>query len=122
MAASRSFGDGTAKSRSRRTTLFPFTDPYSVWAGQLRRGQADDAGDDPRHGSGPPSVVVREPTLVFAITNNAVKVASPTVKVTATGGCSGTTTLANTTAGTGRRWDALPFGTYSYCASDGTKY
>ena len=33
MAASRSFGDGTAKSSITADKLFPFTDPYSVWAG-----------------------------------------------------------------------------------------
>jgi Tfp pilus assembly protein PilE len=122
MVSSRSFGDGTAKSSITADKLFPFTDPYSVWAGNCDAAKPTTPATILATASGPPSVVVREPTLVFAITNNGTKVASPTVKVTATGGCSGTTTLANTTAGTGRRWDALPFGTYSYCASDGTKY
>jgi Tfp pilus assembly protein PilV len=122
MAAPRKFGGATPSSSISATGLFPFTDSYSVYAGDCDGALPASPATILATASGPPSVVVRVPTLVFGVTKNGATVATPTVKLTATGGgCSGTTTLsAGSSATTGRVWDALPFGTYNYCATDGT--
>jgi hypothetical protein len=114
------FDNGAPTASMTAANLFPFTDGYTVYAGNCDGAKPTTPATILATATGPPSVTVRVPTLLFLVKKSTVNVSSPTVKLTATGtGCSGTTTLANTSSG--RAWDALPFGTYSYCASDGSR-
>jgi type II secretory pathway pseudopilin PulG len=115
------FGDGTAAASMTAANLFPFTDGYTAYAGNCDGAKPTAPATILATASGPPSVTVRVPTVLFNnVKKSGTAVVAPVVKLTATGtSCSGTMALQNTSAG--RAWDALPYGTYSYCASDGSR-
>jgi Tfp pilus assembly protein PilE len=122
VATPRTFGDGTPATSITADKLFPFpADPYSVYAGDCDGARPASPPSVLATPTGPPGVLVRVPTLVFAVRSGGANVLAPVVKLTATGtGCSGTTQLSKGPVA-GRVWDALPFGAYSYCATNGTR-
>ncbi|MEA2381875.1 MAG: hypothetical protein QOH72_1846 [Solirubrobacteraceae bacterium] len=121
-AGTRQFGTAAPASTIPATNLFPFTTPYSVYAGNCDGALPAGPASILATATGPTGVVVRVPTVVFQVQSGGKNVTLPTVKVTATGsGCSGTSTIAGGGPVNGRVWDDLPYGTYSYCATNGTR-
>lgn len=113
------FGDGAAHASFTSASLFPFTDPYGVYAGNC-------AGADPQlYGQpvalaqvlpgGTISVAVRQPPIDVRVLNGAAPIQGAVVKLTGTGtGC--TVLPARTTGADGRITDrAFPYGPYSFC-------
>jgi Tfp pilus assembly protein PilV len=113
------FGDGAPHASFTSGLVFPFTDPYGVYAGNC-------AGADPLANGQPAAlaqvnpgatvvVAVREPPVNLRVMNGALPVANATVKLTGTGsGCGALP--PRTTAANGYLVDpAYPYGTYSAC-------
>ncbi len=109
----------------RSGALFPFSDPYGVFAGRC-------TGADPVTNAQPAqlalvqpggttAVTVRLPPVDLRVVSGASAVPGATVRLTATGsGCSGTTT--RTTGADGSITDrALPYGSYDVCVQSGTQ-
>ena len=95
----RMFGDGTLQTSIQATNLFPFTGAYAVYAGDCS-------------GALPATAAVAGARIMLTARN---------------GTCSGTVQEGGTltTDSTGRLpgdgATAMPFGTYDYCITDGTK-
>jgi Tfp pilus assembly protein PilV len=123
------FGDGQPHTSYTSGLLFPFTDPYGVYAGTC-------AGADPAlHGNpsqlalvppgGVASVIVREPPVDLLVTRGGRPLQGATVQLTGTGsGCGALP--SRTTGADGYVTDrALPYGTYDVCVQatvSGTTY
>jgi hypothetical protein len=123
------FGDGQPHASYTSTAVYPFTDPYGVYAGSC-------AGNDPTLYGVPAqlalvqpgattAVTLREPPVDLLVTRGGRPVQGATVKLTGT--ASGCGALPDRTTGadgyvTAR---ALPYGTYSACVQatvSGTTY
>lgn len=113
------FGDGTLHSSFTSSLVFPFTDPYGVYAGQC-------AGNDPTlygqsaqlalvQPGGTTAVNLFEPPVDLYVTQGGNPVANAIVKLTGTGsGCGALP--SRTTGADGYLTDrALPWGPYSAC-------
>lgn len=119
----RRFGNGTLQSSIAASSLFPFTDPYSIWSGDCQN-------QDPRT-YGQPGVAqivgpggsltatVRMPALNLIAKANGGLLAGANVRAyVRTPGCTGTYTT--TTDAAGRPIDpGLPYGTYDVCVDKG---
>jgi Tfp pilus assembly protein PilV len=113
------FGDGAPHGSYTSGLVYPFSDPYGVYAG-------DCAGADPSAYGGTTqlaqvepgataAVTLREPPVDLLVTRGGSAVSGATVKLTGTGaGCGALPD--RTTGGDGYLTDrALPYGTYSVC-------
>jgi hypothetical protein len=126
------FGDGQPHSSFTSSAIFPFTDPYGVYAGSC-------AGADPTlYGSpanpaqlalvqpgGVTTVTLREPPIALFVKRNSLPDVGAIVKLTGTGtGCGALP--ARTTGTDGFVTDrAFPYGPYNVCVQDtvsGTSY
>jgi hypothetical protein len=116
------FGDGASHGSFTSGLLFPFTDPYGVYAGNcaganpaLYAGQS--AALAQVLPGGTTSVAVREPPINVRAMNGATPLQNAVVKLTGTGaGC--TVLPARTTGVDGRITDrAFPYGPYTFCVS-----
>lgn len=121
----RRFGSGSPQTSITAASLFPFLDPYVVWAGDCQ-------GQDPRTynqaaglqivGPGSSSTLtVRMPALNLVAQSSQGPIVNGTVKAyVRTPGCTGT--YATRTDATGRPIDpGVPYGTYDVCVDNGTK-
>ena len=111
--------------------VYPFPSGYNVWAGVCNTndptsyGAAAVTGSPPAGGS--VNVTVRQPALNLTLRRGASLYASSHVRITNTDtGCGGTitttTTNSGTLAGAGFRGPGFPYGHYTVCADDGTRY
>jgi Tfp pilus assembly protein PilV len=102
------FGDGQPHASFTSGTVYPYSDPYSAYAGSC-------AGADPNAYGAPQQFVTVAPG---GVAYNGAPESGATVKLTATGtGCSAVT--ARTTGSDGYLTDrALPYGPYSVCVQD----
>jgi Tfp pilus assembly protein PilV len=116
------FGDGQPHASFTSGTVYPYSDPYSAYAGSC-------AGADPNAYGAPQQfvtvapggvtpVTLREPPIDLRVVYNGAPESGATVKLTATGtGCSAVTT--RTTGSDGYLTDrAFPFGPYTVCVQD----
>jgi len=134
----RMFGDGTLQTSIQATNLFPFTGAYAVYAGDCSGALPATAAVSGLRPAVPTSanatdttdVTVLMPSVNFTVRNAAgtAAVAGARIMLTARNGtCSGTVQEGGTltTDSTGRLpgdgATAMPFGTYDYCITDGTK-
>ena len=134
----RMFGDGTLQTSIQATNLFPFTGVYAVYAGDCSGALPATAAVSGLRPAVPTSanatdttdVTVLMPSVNFTVRNAAgtAAVAGARIMLTARNGtCSGTVQEGGTltTDSTGRLpgdgATAMPFGTYDYCITDGTK-
>jgi Tfp pilus assembly protein PilV len=120
------------------TNVYPFTSGYGVYAGNCSAANpvtynpnyfTQNPGSYARPGPrGTASVSVREPALNVKVTKNGLALANAHVIVKPTGtGCTGTVAMTTDSAGllllgaAPYQAPAVPFGTYSVCADDGTR-
>jgi hypothetical protein len=137
-SGARMFGDGTLQTSITATNLFPFTGAYAVYAGDCTGAlPATAAAIAPRpavptsaNATDTTDVIVLMPSVNFTVKNAAgtAAVSGATIKLTARNGtCTGTVQEGGTltTDSTGRLpgdgATAMPFGTYDYCITDGSK-
>ena len=138
MSAPRKFGDGTLQTAVTADKLFPFTGAYAVYAGDCTGAlPATAAAAAPRpavptsaNATDTADVVVLMPSVNFTVKNAAgtAPVSNARIMLTARNGdCTGTVQEGGTltTDSTGRLpgdgATAMPFGTYDYCITDGSK-
>jgi Tfp pilus assembly protein PilV len=126
----RRFSSSIRQSTINATGLFPFSSGYAVYAGNCPG--ANPQADDPAYFQSHPGFVqtspggtyaatVRVPAINLAVTRLGLPVQSAHVVLTAIGaGCS-ERTVGTTAAGGALAEPAMPFGTYSVCADDGTR-
>lgn len=138
MTAPRKFGDGTLQTAIQATNLFPFTGAYAAYAGDCTGALPATAVASGLRPAVPTSanatdttdVTVLMPSVNFTVKNAAgtAAVAGARIMLTARNGdCAGTVQEGGTltTDSTGRLpgdgATAMPFGTYDYCITDGSK-
>ncbi|HEV7460627.1 MAG TPA: hypothetical protein VGN78_08825 [Solirubrobacteraceae bacterium] len=130
----RTFGTGAPQASIVATSVYPFTSPYSVFAGNCvgadpaRYPVATPGNPDYRALSTPTAgqnvaVSIREPAINVKTTNSAnVALAGVRVRATATAqGCGGTVDLGPTDATGAAPNPGLPYGTYNLCADSAGK-
>ena len=113
------FGDGAPHASYTTGLVFPFTDPYGVYAGScagadpIRSGQGAQLAQVTPGGVTP--VTLREPPIDLQVIRDRLPVAGATVKLTGTGdGCGALP--ARTTGADGYLTDrAFPYGPYAVC-------
>ena len=123
------FGDGAPHGAYTSGLVFPFTDPYGVYAGACAGADPTLYGNPAQLALVPPggvaSVAVREPPVDLLVTQGGRPVSGATVKLTGTAaGCGALP--SRTTGADGYVTDrALPYGTYDACVQatvSGTTY
>ncbi|HMJ03791.1 MAG TPA: hypothetical protein VK506_12670, partial [Conexibacter sp.] len=111
-----SFGDGLPHASYTSGLVYPFTDPYGVYAGRCAGANPVAYGERAQlalvQPGGTTQVPARLPPVDLQVIHDGTPVSGATARLTATGsGCSGTTT--RTTGADGYVTDrALPYGTY----------
>jgi Tfp pilus assembly protein PilV len=124
----KAFGNGTPVAQLTATSLFPFPDPYSVYAGNCQRAAPNSSPNTgtavmqtaPAGGTAGP-VTVRQPAISVDVdrSDTSAQLSGATVTATVdsvlTPGCAGMYTF--TTNANGQIDDpGLPYGTYDLCA------
>jgi Tfp pilus assembly protein PilV len=129
----RTFGDGTAQTEILANDLYPFTDPYGLYAGTCTGADPRTSPNTgtatlqsaPRGGSVGP-VTVRQPALNLDVEsgNTGTQLAGASVKATVDGvktpGCSGSFDMGLTNANGQLVDPGVPYGTYDICAQKKT--
>jgi hypothetical protein len=117
-------GGGAPVTSIRSATVFPFTDPYGVFAGRCAGARPGDADVQLAlvEPGGTTPIAVRLPPIDLQVLDGAAPVAGAVASFTATGsGCNGTTT--RTTGGDGFLTErGLPYGTYDVCVQAGSRH
>lgn len=114
------FGDGALHASFTSGLVFPFTDPYGVYAGNC-------AGADPLANGQPAALVqvtpgatvavgVRQPPINLRVVNGALPVVNADVKLTGTGAGCGALPARRTDATGYLAFRTYPYGTYGVCA------
>lgn len=116
-------GGGAPVASIRSAAVFPFTDPYGVFAGRCSGARPADADVQLAlvEPGGTTPVAVRLPPIELQALSGGSPVAGAVARFTATGsGCNGTTT--RTTGRDGFLTErGLPYGTYAVCVQAGTR-
>ncbi len=128
----RSYGPGTPSTSIDATAVYPFTSPYSVFAGNCvgadpaRYPVATPGNPDYRAlttatGGQTTAVSIRQPAINVKTTNSSNNpLSGARVRATATAqGCGGTVDLGPTNASGLAPDPGLPYGTYNLCADSG---
>jgi prepilin-type N-terminal cleavage/methylation domain-containing protein len=115
------YGDGAAHSSFLSAPVYPFSDPYGVYAGSCRGADPTVSGQAAQlaqvNPGGTTQVTVVEPPIDLRVVNNGTPVASANVYLTGTGsGCGALPMQTTTTATSGYLPDrGIPYGTYNAC-------
>ncbi|HEX5145862.1 MAG TPA: prepilin-type N-terminal cleavage/methylation domain-containing protein [Conexibacter sp.] len=115
------FGDGAAHTAFLSDPVYPFSDPYGVYAGTCRGADPTQNGQSAQlaqvNPGGTTNVTVLEPPVDLRVVNNGTPVASAQVFMTGTGsGCGALPTQTTSTATNGYLPDrGVPYGPYNVC-------
>jgi Tfp pilus assembly protein PilV len=116
------YGDGQPHATFPSSPVFPYSDPYSAYAGSCAGADPNAYGQPQQFVTVVPgglaNVTLREPPVDVRVLLGSTPEAGATVKLTATGtGCSAVAT--RTTGSDGYLTDrALPYGPYTVCVQD----